>query len=128
MLRKYITIGMLSFTTLWSAGVTSETFGKIVSSGCESGFNSMFKNNQNFQDIADQRPITPKAVCECTQTNFLNDKKLLNYLNNNGDQLVKMFQNKNSLAYSYFSIRLSQSMLSCIAQELDKSLVATKLQ
>jgi hypothetical protein len=128
MLRKYTIIGMLSLTTLWGAGVTSETFGKIVSSGCESGFSNMFKNNQNFQDINDQRPITPKEVCECTQTNFLNDKKLLNYLNNNGDQLVKMFQNKNSLAYSYFSIRLSQSMLSCIAQELDKSLIATKLQ
>ncbi len=128
MLRKYITIGMLSLATLWGAGLTSDALGKIVSTGCESGFNNMFKNNQNFQNIADQRPITAKAVCECTQTNFLNDKKLVNYLDNNGDQVAKMFQNKNSLGYSYFSMRLSQSMLSCIAKELDRSLAATKLQ
>ena len=128
MLRKYITIGMLSMATLWGSGITSDTLGKIVSTGCESGFNNMFKNNPNFQNIADQRPITAKSVCECTQTNFLNDKKLVNYIDNNGEQVGKMFQNKNSIGYSYFAMRLSQSMLSCIAVELDKSLAATKLQ
>lgn len=128
MLRKYIMIGILSMATLWGAGITSDTLGKIVATGCESGFNNMFKNNPNFQNIADQRPITAQAVCECTQTNFLNDKKLVNYLDSNSEEVGKMFQNKNSLGYSYFSMRLSQSMLSCIAKELDKSLAATKLQ
>jgi len=113
---------------LWGSSINSDTLGKIVATGCESGFNNMFKNNPNFQNIADQRPITAKAVCECAQTGFLNDKKLVNYLDNNGDQAAKMLQTKNSLGYSYFSMRLSQAMLSCIAGELDKSLAATKLQ
>lgn len=70
-----------------------------------------------------ERPINVQGVCTCVREEFLADKRLLEKLTPEKDVLSVYMEGTH--LRSYTELRFFQSVLTCVAMDLELSLLAT---
>jgi hypothetical protein len=97
---------------------------KQVSAACPQ-FVGRLTANPNLAATSSARPISDSAVCSCAESRIAADPRLRDSLS--GDQQALKAKLQGPSVKSYVLLRMTESMLSCLATEFDASANAVVL-
>ena len=97
---------------------------KQVSAACPQ-FVGRLTANPSLAATSSTRPISDSAVCSCAESRIAADPRLRDSLS--ADQQALKSKLQNASVKSYVLLRMTESMLSCLASEFDASANAVVL-